>query len=442
MNYPKFEIPTRGNRQQYWSGASLRGEIQLPGDKSVSHRYAILAAMARGVSHISNYSSSQDCQSTLNCLLQLGARKERTDTGLYIEGPGWQHFRMPSAPLNAENSGTTIRLISALLAACPFASTIVGDASLNRRPMKRIMTPLTGMGTEIEARADRYPPLSLRGGSLRGIRYELPVPSAQVKSCVLLAGMMAQGTTTVIERIPSRDHTERAIPFFGAKIRKKGLEVSVSGPRSLTPTQTEIPGDFSAAAYFLVAALLAPGSDLYLKNVGVNPSRTALLQLLEESGLRLDKVNLRSRKNEPVCDLRIRHQESLYERFPAEILREWIPNLIDEIPILSILGTQLKNGFTIRHASELRKKESDRIHSIVSNLQALGLEIEEWKDGFHIPPGQTMQGGKVTTFGDHRIAMSFAIAGLITRKPIQLDDTDCVAVSFPDFFATLESVVT
>ena len=285
----------------------------------------MLAAMARGVTHISNYSSSQDCQSTLNCLLQLGARRESIDAKLYIEGPGWRHFRMPAAPLNAENSGTTIRLISALLAACPFTSTVVGDASLNRRPMKRIMTPLICMGTEIEARADRYPPLSLRGGSLRGIRYELPVPSAQVKSCVLLAGIMARGTTTVIERIPSRDHTERALPFFGAKIRKKGLQVSLSGPRSLTPTRVEIPGDFSAAAYFVIAALLAPGSDLYLKNIGVNPSRTGLLQLLEESGLRVEKAKPRRRNNEPVCDLRIQYQESLYESFRLKSVQSGFP---------------------------------------------------------------------------------------------------------------------
>ena len=350
--------------------------------------------MTRGVTYISNYSSSQDCNATLNCVAQLGARQERAGKDLYIQGPGWRNFRMPSTPLNAEDSGTTMRLVSALLAVCPFTSTIAGDASLSRRPMKRIMTPLTSMGAEIDARAEQYPPLSLRGSSLRGIRYRLPVASAQVKSCVLLAGIMARGTTTVVELVSSRDHTERAVPFFGVKFVKKGSDLSVSRPRILTPTRTVIPGDFSAAAYFLIAALLAPGSELHLRSVGVNPSRTALLQLLEESGVRLKKTNFRSCNDEPMCDLMIRHQEMLFECLPAEIPPQRIPNLIDEIPILSILGTQSKNGFTIRNASELRKKESDRIHAIVFNLRNLGLEVEEWKDGFYIPPGQALQGGE------------------------------------------------
>ena len=418
----------------------LRGTIDLPGDKSISHRYAILGALAEGRTRISNFSSSQDCQSTLNCLQALGATVRRVENEVTIDSPGWKHFRQPREVLDAQNSGTTIRLLSALLASSPFVSTIGGDDSLNQRPMKRIITPLTQMGAEIEARHEQYPPLKITGTRLRGIRHTSPVASAQVKSCVLLAGVMAQGQTTVIEKIPSRDHTERALPFFGVSLEKRNHELSVTGEVHLSPAQMQIPADFSSSVYFLLSALLVPDSDICLRQVEVNPSRTGLLTLLEECGAWVEKTGHRVFNGEPACDLTVRFSRETLERFPSELAAKWVPNLIDEIPALAIFGTRLKRGLTVRNAGELRKKESDRIHSIVFNLRNLGISLEEFPDGFHIPPGQRIRGGKVQTFGDHRIAMSFAMAGLIAEKPLELDQPACVRVSFPGFFEKLESL--
>ncbi len=418
----------------------LRGTISFPGDKSISHRYAILGALAKGRTRISNFSSSQDCQSTLNCLQALGAKINRAKNEVTIDSPGWKHFRQPHEVLDAQNSGTTIRLLSALLASSPFVSTIEGDDSLNQRPMKRIITPLIQMGAEIQAHREKYPPLKITGARLHGIRHRPTVASAQVKSCVLLAGIMAQGQTTVIEEIPSRDHTERALPFFGVSLKKKNDELTITGEVHLMPAQMHIPGDFSSSVYFLLSALLVPDSDICLRQVGVNPSRTALLTLLEKCGTWVRKTGHRVFNGEPVCDLSVRFSRETLEKFPSELSTDWVPNLIDEIPALAIFGTRLKQGLTVRNAGELRKKESDRIHSIVVNLRNLGIMLEEFPDGFHIPPGQKIRGGKVQTFGDHRIAMSFAMAGLIAEKPLELDQPTCVRVSFPGFFEKLQSL--
>lgn len=420
--------------------ASLQGEVHLPGDKSISHRYAILGAMAQGKTRISNFSASQDCQATLNCVEALGVTLSRAGNRVELQSQGWTHLEKPKGILDAHNSGTTIRLVSALLASREFVSTIQGDASLNDRPMKRIIVPLTRMGAEVQARNKQYPPLTIKGAPLQAIRYRLPVASAQVKSCVLLAGLMAQGHTTVVEPIPSRDHTERALPCFGAELQKRDHELTVIGQASLRGAQMSVPGDLSAAIYFIAAAALLPGSEVTFSRVGVNSSRSAALRLLTDAGVLVERSRESEVNGEPICDLRVRYGSEVFDRFPPEIAGTWIPNLIDEIPILSILGTQLKRGLTIRGAAELRRKESDRIHSIVSNLRNLGLRVEELADGFHIPPGQSIRGGKVQTFGDHRIAMSFAIAGLISKKPVEIDQPACVAVSFPKFFESLESI--
>ena len=418
----------------------LRGELTLPGDKSISHRYAILGAMANGTTRISQFSQSEDCQSTLRCLKKLGLGIRQSEREVEIQSEGWQRFQKPKELLDAGNSGTTVRLLSALLSASPFVSTIQGDDSLNRRPMERIIRPLTQMGARIEAVQNEYPPLRITGSQLRGIHYRLPMASAQVKSCVLLAGLMAQGETTVVEDVPSRDHTERALPFFDVALTEAEQQLKVKGPVSLKAVEMEIPGDFSAAVFFIVAALLVPDAEIYLRRVGVNPSRTGLLTLLEDSGARVERTNPREFNAEPVCDLKICFSHELLRRFPAEISGKWLPNMIDEIPALAVLATRLERGLRVRGGEELRKKESDRIKSVVVNLRNLGVQVEEYPDGFFVPPNQQIQGGRVQTFGDHRIAMAFAVAGLIATQPVELDHPSCVSVSFPEFFERLQSL--
>ena len=418
----------------------LRGELTLPGDKSISHRYAILGAMANGTTRISQFSQSEDCQSTLRCLKKLGLGIRQSEREVEIQSEGWQRFQKPKELLDAGNSGTTVRLLSALLSASPFVSTIQGDDSLNRRPMERIIRPLTQMGARIEAVQNEYPPLRITGSQLRGIHYRLPMASAQVKSCVLLAGLMAQGETTVVEDVPSRDHTERALPFFDVALTEAEQQLKVKGPVSLKAVQMEIPGDFSAAVFFIVAALLVPDAEIYLRRVGVNPSRTGLLTLLEDSGARVERTNPREFNAEPVCDLKICFSHEPLKRFPTEISGKWLPNMIDEIPALAVLATRLERGLRVRGGEELRKKESDRIKSVVVNLRNLGVQVEEYPDGFFVPPNQQIQGGRVQTFGDHRIAMAFAVAGLIATQPVELDHPSCVSVSFPEFFERLQSL--
>ncbi len=420
--------------------SSLRGEIHLPGDKSISHRYAILGAMAKGTTRISHFSDSQDCQATLHCLKALGLEIHQSGNDLEIRSGGWNTFQQPKELLDAGNSGTTIRLLSALLSASPFVSTIQGDESLNHRPMRRIMTPLIQMGAEIGATKHEYPPLRITGSQLRGIHYRLPVPSAQVKSCILLAGLMAQGETTVVEETPSRDHTERALPFFDVVPKGADQGLKVRGPASLRAAQMQIPGDFSSAVFFIIAALIVPGAEVWVRRVGVNSSRTGLLTLLENAGARVERTNLKEFNSEPVCDLKVSFSPEPLSRFPLEISGEQLPYMIDEIPALAVLATRLERGLSVRGAEELRKKESDRIHSIVVNLKNLGVRVEEFPDGFCVPAGQQLQGGRVQTFGDHRIAMAFAVAGLIATEPVELDHPSCVSVSFPEFFKVLQSL--
>ena len=418
----------------------LRGELSLPGDKSISHRYAILGAMARGKTTILNYSRCQDCRATLNCIEAMGVNVCQDGHRVEVLSQGWRGLAQPEEALDAQNSGTTIRLLSALLAGSEFVSTIQGDDSLNHRPMERIIIPLTQMGAKVSACNGQYPPLVIEGGRLQGIRYLLPVASAQVKSCVLLAGLMAGGETTVVEPVSSRDHTERALPFFGVQVRGKDRELTVAGNASPQGASIRVPGDFSATVYFLIATLLLPGSELTFREVGLNPSRTALLKLLKEAGARIEKSRHEVRNGEPTCDLTARYSHEVLEKFPSEIGSDWIPNLIDEIPILAVFGTRLKHGLAIRGAEELRRKESDRIQSIVHNLRSLGVNVEEFSDGFFIEPDQRILGGKVQTFADHRIAMAFAIAGLIAKGEVELDQPGCTAVSFPEFFESLQLV--
>ncbi len=419
----------------------LQGTVRVPGDKSISHRYAILGGMARGRTRIQNFSRSADCTSTLNCLSELGVEIQRDEDTVELSSPGWRELGPPRRLLDAGNSGTTIRLLSGLLAGREMVSTIAGDESLNQRPMRRIVEPLTRMGAVIEARDGEYPPLRIQGARLQAIRYALPVASAQVKSCLLLAGLTAGGRTVVVEPVATRDHTERALPQFGVPVHKTGSEVSVQGPADLSPADLQVPGDLSSATFFLVAALLLPGSELTLPAVGVNPTRAALLDFLEAAGVPLERLHPRLLGGEPVCDLRIRPNAGCLERFPSTISGPVVANLIDEIPALAILGTRLPGGLTVRDATELRKKESDRIHSLVSNLSAVGVQAEEFPDGLRVPYTPILQGGRVRTWGDHRIAMAFAVAGLVSESGVELDDPGCAAVSFPDFYEALARVL-
>lgn len=418
----------------------LQGTVQVPGDKSVSHRCAILGAMARGRTLVRNFSASADCTSTLDCVQELGVGIRRQGTAVEIQSPGWQELSPPRRPLDAGNSGTTIRLLAGLLAGREMTSLIAGDDSLNQRPMRRIVEPLAQMGARIIARDGEYPPLEIHGNRLQGIRYELPVASAQVKSCVLLAGLTAVGRTVVVEPVPTRDHTERALPQFGVAVERNRGEIAVEGPAALVPTEIDVPGDLSSAVFLLTAALLVPESTLLLPAVGVNPSRSAILGLLEQAGASIRRQRSRQFGGEPVCDLEIDSSSLPLARFPAEISGPVVANLIDEIPALAVLGTRLPRGITIRGASELRKKESDRIRSIVTNLAALGVAVEEFPDGLAVPYTPRVRGGRVRTWGDHRIAMAFAVLGLISEEGVELDDPACAAVSFPDFYDYLAKV--
>lgn len=422
-------------------GGKLRGDVEVPGDKSISHRYALLGAMARGATVIENYSSSVDCRSTLRCVAELGVQVEARGTTVRLQSPGWQHLQPPRRLLDAGNSGTTIRLLSGILAGRPFTSRIAGDHSLNRRPMRRIIEPLTLMGASIRAAQGEFPPLEIHGSELRAIEYAPSVASAQVKSCILLAGLEAEGRTAVREKAATRDHTERALPLFGGSVEVEGLRVSVRGPQALEAAAARVPGDISSALFLLVAALLLPGSEVRFQGVGVNPTRSTLLELLERAGAPIERANPREVGTEPVCDLVVRASSDFLDDFPREIGGTWIPGLIDEIPILAVLATRVPGGVTVRDAGELRKKESDRIAAIATNLRSLGVEVEEWEDGFHVAYTPDPAGGKVRTFGDHRIAMAFAVAGLLSRHGVELDDPDCAAVSYPEFFSDLRRLL-
>ena len=412
----------------------------------------MIAAVANGVSHIRNYSSSADCAATLSCLRQAGVQIERDGTGLTIHGVGLDGLRAPSAPLDCGNSGTTMRLLAGILAGLDFESVLTGDVSLCSRPMQRIIEPLEMMGAEISSNQGRAP-LTIRGRRrLQAIDYELLVASAQVKSCVLLAGLNAEGKTTVIENEATRDHTERMLKLFGANIETGKPErqpanarfASVVGPTQLHPCDIAVPGDISSAAYFIAAAALLPESSLEVIDVGLNPTRTAFLETLQELGFDIQVEAAREENNEAVGSIRLHDPDAINlqpenSRFVVNGLA--IPKLIDELPLLAVVGSQLGGGVEIRDAKELRVKESDRISATVANLRAMGAEVEEFDDGLRVTGSTKLRGAKINPRGDHRIAMAFAIAGLLAAGETEISDADCVAVSFPEFFDLLESLV-
>jgi 3-phosphoshikimate 1-carboxyvinyltransferase len=423
-------------RQTVRPAGRLNGLITLPGDKSISHRYAMIASLAEGTSKISNYSTGADCHSTLGCVRALGITVEEQGTTVTIQGQGLDGWKQPSSDLDAGNSGSTIRMISGLLAAQPFTSRIFGDESLTKRPMGRVIKPLEQMGARIEARDGQYPPLTIHGGSLHGIDYTLPVPSAQVKTCVLFAGLFADGTTTVRESIKSRDHTEIALREFGAAIKVIQKVITIEGRPSLAARELMVPSDLSSAAFFLVAGLLVPGSQLVIQNVGLNPTRSTLLDFLAGIGATVRVQRVECVNGELIGDIEVRQSPVR----GGVIEKELTAALIDEIPVLAVLGAASKEGMIIRDAQELRIKETDRIATVADNFKRMGIAVEVTPDGMNIPGGQKFRAAQFDSFGDHRIAMACAVAALAADGESTIDNAQAASVSFPEFWSILQEI--
>lgn len=424
--------------------SSIKGVIDLPGDKSISHRAGMLAAIASGKTCISNLAIGADCAATLDCLTKLGVNVEHDGNTATIIGSGKYGLQQPSQNLDCGNSGTTMRLLAGILAGQNFTSTLVGDASLESRPMERIIEPLTAMGASISSNAS-HAPLTISGSNaLRAIEYDLPIASAQIKSSILLAGLYARGETTVVETTPTRDHTERMLEWFGAEVRSEtsqtGRRVSVSGDSELTARDLVVPSDISAAAFFITAAVSLDGSDITLQHVGVNPTRRAFVDVLRDLGANIELSDESEISNESVATIRVRSGLPQTNK-PLVIHGERTTDLIDEIPVLAVLGTQLDGGLEVRDSSELRVKESDRITAIAENLRRMNAKVDEFDDGFRIYRSD-LKAAKIETYGDHRIAMAFAVASLLADGETEISDAQCVEVSFPRFFETLSSVVT
>ncbi|HWZ34168.1 MAG TPA: 3-phosphoshikimate 1-carboxyvinyltransferase [Bryobacteraceae bacterium] len=412
---------------------AIDGIVTLPGDKSISHRYGMLGAIAEGVTTISNYSTGADCQSTLGCMEALGATVERKDGKVIIHGGA---LRESAGQLDAGNSGSTIRMLSGILAAQRFTTRIGGDESLSKRPMQRVITPLEQMGASIEAHDGKFPPLTIHGRELQGIDYTLPVASAQVKSCVLFAGLFAKGDTIVREPVRTRDHTEIALREFGAEIDVERRVITLREGTRLTGRDLFVPGDLSSAAFFMVAALLMPKANLVIHGVGLNPTRSALLDFLVSMGASIKVLDLQQTGGEVVGDLRIQASKIT----GGEIDGALTAALIDEIPALAVLGAASERGLTVRDASELRVKETDRIATIASNFQRMGVEIQTTPDGFHVPGRQKFHAAELDSQGDHRIAMAFAVAALAADAPSTIQGSEAAGVSFPEFFSTLRDI--
>ena len=414
----------------------VKGRLRLPGDKSISHRYALIAAIADGASRLANYAPGADCQSTLACLQALGVEIRRdTDGGVILLGRGFDAWRSPSGPLDAGNSGSTMRMLAGLLAAQPFTTRMVGDESLSRRPMKRVIEPLTRMGATIEA-ADGRPPLTIHGTQLHAIAHRPSVPSAQVKSAVLLAGLHAEGTTSVTEPAQTRDHTERALGAFGIQLRAEDGTISVTPGQRATAQTLTVPGDFSSAAFWMVAAAALPGSSVEIEDVGLNPTRIGLVDVLRRFGAEVDVQESGVSAGEPRGRIVVQHRQARR----VDIAADEVPGLIDELPAIAALAAH-GGEVGVRGAGELRVKESDRIATLVAGFRALGIDADERPDGFVISGRGTPSGGTADACGDHRMAMSFAIAALAARSPSRIEGADAVVVSYPDFFETLDRLV-
>jgi len=410
----------------------FRGEFSPPPDKSISHRAVIFSSLAKGVSTVRNFLRANDTLSTVNAFRALGIDISDEGPTLTIRGKGLYGLSEPGDVIDCGNSGTTIRLLSGVLSGNPFFSVLTGDSSLRTRPMARVISPLSLMGAGIRARDnDRYPPLAIKGEKLKPISYVMPVASAQVKSSLLLAGLYAGGDTEIVEPVKSRDHSEKMLPAFGAALTVEGLRTTVRGGRELRPLDTHVPGDFSSAAFFLVAALLIPGAEITALNVGINPTRTGLLEVLKKMGADIEVSNIRDVSGEPVADIYCRGKAALKA---VLVTGESVPSLIDEFPVLCVAAALAEGTTTIKGAEELRLKESDRIKTIATELRKMGVEIEEYPDGLSIKGADKIRGAEVESHGDHRIAMSMTVASLVAEGGTVLRGASAVDISFPGFF--------
>ena len=422
-------------------GNRLRGEMRVPGDKSISHRAALISSLAEGESVLENFSSARDCEATLECLQCLGVSVDRNGSRVIVQGVGTSGLQEPKQNLNAQNSGTTMRLLAGILAGQTFTTTITGDDSLLTRPMLRVAEPLRLMGAQVELQDDGCAPLRIKGcRPLHSIDYQLPTASAQIKSAVLLAGLAAGGTTTVAEPAQTRDHTERMLREFGAQVERHGNKIGIQGGVPLHSCDLFVPGDISSAAFFIAAAVALPGSDLFIRDVGLNPTRTAFLATLSALGANISVESERLEGGEPIGSLHVRGVV-LPEKRTLDVAGADVSNLIDELPLLAFFAASVGCEMKLRDAQELRAKESDRIAATVANLSRLGARIEEHADGWQLFASARLRGARLSSFGDHRIAMACAVAALGANGPSQIEGArDAVAVSLPEFWTLLESV--
>lgn len=432
----------KGNDVVVRPARNILGSLRVPGDKSISHRYAMLAALARGRSRFDNFAPGADCASTLGCVRALGCKVERDEKGtVVIDGLGAQ-LCAPTGSLDCGNSGSTMRMLSGILAAQPFASELIGDESLSRRPMKRVIEPLTQMGAEIHSANGDRAPLRINGAKLHGIDYAPPVASAQVKTSVLFAGLMAEGKTTVAEPARTRDHGELALRAFGAAVERTNVErtrnaVSILGGQTVHSLEAFVPGDISSAAFFLCAATIFPESNLVIDGVLLNPTRSALLDVLAAMGSRISMVRVEECHGELVGTIALVPGQGRH----VKIEKSLTALLIDELPVLAAIAPFTAGGLEVRDAGELRVKESDRLSAVTRNLQAMGAQVEQTEDGWRIPGGQRLHGAEIESYHDHRIAMAFAVAALRADGETLIRNAECVAISYPRFFEDLEGLV-
>jgi 3-phosphoshikimate 1-carboxyvinyltransferase len=415
---------------------SFQGSVTIPGDKSISHRYGMLAGLAEGTSKLSNFSTGADPHSTLGCMEALGAKVVKSGTSIEVTGTGGS-FRQPASELDCGNSGSTMRMLAGLIAPHPHTFTMIGDHSLTMRPMERIRKPLASMGARIDL-VDGHAPMTIHGGPLKAIDFETPIPSAQVKTAVLFAGLQAEGVTSLSEAVRTRDHSEHALKAFGATLSRTGERLSIPGGQKIRAIEATVPGDISSAAFFLSAALLFPDSNLVLDSLGMNPTRAALLDVMTTLGGKVKVLLVEEHHGETIGTIQVNRAADGLKG--AEITGALSAQLIDELPVLAAIAPYTRDGVVIRDAKELRVKESDRIDLVVKNLRAMGAEVEEFEDGMAIPGNQQLHGAEIDSGSDHRIAMAFSIAALRASSENVIHGAEAAAISFPEFFRFLDEV--
>ncbi|HEY0163506.1 MAG TPA: 3-phosphoshikimate 1-carboxyvinyltransferase [Edaphobacter sp.] len=414
---------------------SFQGSVTVPGDKSISHRYGMLAGLAEGTTKLSNFSTGADPHSTLGCMEALGAKVVKNGTSIEVTGVAGA-FQQPTGKLDCGNSGSTMRMLAGLIASHPGTFTMIGDHSLTMRPMERIRKPLSAMGARIDL-VDGHAPMTIHGGPLKAIDFETPIPSAQVKTAVLFAGLQAEGTTSLSEAVRTRDHSEHALKAFGATLSRNGEKLSIAGGQKLKAIEATVPGDISSAAFFLCSALLFPDSNLVLDSLGLNPTRAALLDVITALGGKIKVLMVEEHHGETIGTIQVNRAEELKG---AEISGALSAQLIDELPVIAAIAPYTRDGVTIRDAKELRVKESDRIALVAKNLKAMGAEFTEFEDGLAIPGGQQLHGAEIDSGSDHRIAMAFAVAALKASSENVIHGAEAAAISFPEFFQFLNEL--